>query len=123
MRKLFSYAKSHIYELHAILVATFVVVLMFLIKGPIKKRVEKNVDKKIARRPELADKRRSMIRRGNTVLIVLTMLLSVAVFAAAAWISPFIEFSLSSAVLSGIFALCEYAFLDQITFDIREGDE
>lgn len=123
MRKIFSYAKSHIYELHAILVATVVVVLMFIIKEPIKRWVAKRVDKKIVGRPELAEKRRLLIRRGNMLLIVLTMVLSVLIFTGAALVSPFIEFSIWSAVLSGIFALCEYAFLDQITFDIKEEEE
>lgn len=123
MRKLLSYAKSHIYELHALMAATIVVVLMFLIKGPIKKQIAQRVDKTLAVRPELSAKRNVLIRRGNMLLIALTMLLSVFVFALLAAVSPFVEFSFPSAVMSGVFALCEYAFLDQITFDVKEKGE
>lgn len=123
MRKLLSYAKSHIYEIHALLVATFVVVLMSFIKEPIKRKIAHSVDKKIQSRPELMQKRRIMVKRKNVLLIVLTMLLSFAVFTLASLISPLIEFSFSTAVMSGVFALCEYAFIDQITFNIRDEDE
>lgn len=120
MRKILSYAKSHIYELHALLVATFVVVLMSLIKEPIKRKIRQSVDKKIQSKPELAKKRRTMVKRRNMLLIVLTMLLSFVAFTVVALVSPLIRFSLPTAVMSGVFALCEYAFWDQITFDIRE---
>ncbi|MBR6535687.1 MAG: hypothetical protein IKT67_00640 [Lachnospiraceae bacterium] len=57
------------------------------------------------------------------LLIILTMLLSFGLFWVASVISPLINFSFPTAVMSGVFALCEYAFLDQITFDIRDEDE
>lgn len=120
MRKILSYAKSHIYELHAIIAATIVVVLMSLIKGPIKKQIVKAVDRRLETRPEYSDRRELIIKRCNMLLIVLTMCLSVIVFGVLAVLSPLIEFSFPSAVMSGVFALCEYAFLDQITFDIPE---
>jgi len=124
MRKLLSYAKSHIYELHALLVATFVVVLMGFIKEPIKRKIVQSVDKKIQSKPELTQKRKRMVKRRNMLLIVLTMILSFFVFASVALVSPLIEFSFPTAVMSGVFALCEYAFWDQITFTIRkEGEE
>ena len=124
MRKLLSYAKSHIYELHALLVATFVVVLMGFIKEPIKRKIVQSLDKKIQSKPELTQKRKRMVKRRNMLLIVLTMILSFFVFALVALVSPLIEFSFPTAVMSGVFALCEYAFWDQITFTIRkEGEE
>lgn len=123
MRKLLSYANSHRYEIHALFVATFVVVLMSLIKEPIKRKIVQSVDRKIKSKPELAQKRKIMVKRRNMFLIVLTMFLSFVAFALAAAVSPLIEFSFPTAVMSGVFALCEYAFWDQITFDIREGGE
>lgn len=120
MQRFFSYVKSHIYEIHALFVATFVVALMCLIKEPIKRKLVQSVDKKIQSKPELAQKRRNMVKRRNMLLIVLTMLLSFVAFALVALVSPLIEFSFPMAVMSGVFALCEYAFWDQITFDIRE---
>lgn len=123
MQKLLSYAKSHIYEIHALMVATFVVVAMSFIKVPIKRKIVEAVDRKISERPELADKRKRMIKHGNMWLIVLTMLLSICTFALVAMLSPIIKFSIPTAVMSGVFALCEYAFLEQITFTIREEGE
>lgn len=123
MRKILSYAKSHIYEMHALLVATFVVVLMSLIKEPIKKKLVQSVDRKLESRPELVSKRKVLIHRKNMLLILLTVLLSFITFALVALVSPLIEFSFPTAVMSGVFALCEYAFWDQITFTIREEGE
>lgn len=123
MRRLLSYAKSHLYEIHALFAATFVVVLMNFIKEPMKRKIVHSVDKKIQFKPELANKRRIMVKRRNMLLIVLTMLLSFTVFTLVALVSPLIDFSFPTAVMSGVFALCEYAFWDQITFDIREEGE
>lgn len=123
MRKILSYAKSHIYELHALMAATLVVVLMSFIKEPIKRKIVQSVDRKLKEKPELADKRKRMIKRRNMWLILLTMLLSFVAFALMAMVSPLIEFSFPTAVMSGVFALCEYAFWDQITFTIREEGE
>ena len=123
MHRILSYAKSHIYEIHALFAATFVVVLMSFIKEPIKRTLAQSVDKKIQSQPELAQKRRIMVKRRNMLLIVLTMLLSFVVFFLMAVVSPLIEFSFPTAVMSGVFALCEYAFWDQITFDIRKEGE
>lgn len=122
-RMLLSYAKSHIYELHALMAATLVVVLMSFIKEPIKRKIVQSVDRKLKEKPELADKRKRMIKRRNMWLILLTMLLSFVAFALMAMVSPLIEFSFPTAVMSGVFALCEYAFWDQITFTIREEGE
>ena len=120
MHRILSYAKSHLYEIHALLVATFVVVLMSLIKEPIKRKIVQSVDQKITAKPELADKRNVMIKRGNMLLIVLVMLLSFGVFTIVALVSPIIRFSFPTAVMSGVFALCEYSFWEQITFGQRE---
>ena len=120
MRKLLSYAKSHLYEIHALLVATFVVVLMSLIKEPIKRKIVQSVERKVAVKPELADKRNVMIRRGNMLLIILTMVLSFGVYTVVALVSPIIRFSCPTAVMSGVFALCEYAFWEQISFGQKE---
>lgn len=123
MRRLLSYAKSHIYEIHALFVATFVVVLMSFIKEPIKRKIAQSVDNKIQSKPELVQKRKRMVKRRNMLLILLAMFLSFVVFALVAIVSPLIDFSFPTAVMSGVFALCEYAFWDQITFDIREEGE
>lgn len=111
-----SYLISHIYELHSLLAATVVLLLMTFIKRPIKKYNINRVERKIIRYPELAEKQEIMVRHGNMILILLTMVLSALVFAFFSILSPFIEFSFFDAVMSGVFALCEYAFVEQITF-------
>ena len=97
--------------------------LMSFIKEPIKRKIVQSVDKKIQGKPELTNKRKLMIKRSNMLLIVLTMILSFVTFALMAMVSPLIEFSFPTAVMSGVFALCEYAFWDQITFTVREEGE
>ena len=99
MRKILSYAKSHLYEIHALFAATFVVVLMSFIKEPIKKIIVQSVDKKIKKKPDLMQKRRIMVRRRNMLLIMLTMLLSFIVFALVALVSPLIKFSFPTAAI------------------------
>lgn len=123
MRKILSYTKSHIYEIHALIVATIVVVVMYLIKKPIKRKIVQSVERKLELKPGISDDRDILIRRRNMVLILLVLILSFGLFTLVALVSPLIEFSLPSAVMSGVFALCEYAFWDQITFDIRKDEE
>lgn len=115
MRKIFSYAKSHIYDIHAVLVGTMVLVLMNFIKKPVKSRVEQFVDAKIQKNPELGEKRKIYLKRYNAIIILLTMFLAFVVFAMLSFLSPMIEFSFQAGIMSGVYALCEYAVIDQFT--------
>lgn len=117
MRKFLSYAKSHIYEIHALIAATMVVILMAIIKGPIKRGIARAVDKKLLQKPELQMQRKRIIKQCNTLLIVLAMCLAIVIFGVLAYVSPLIRFSFPSAIMSGVFALCEYAVWEQITYD------
>ncbi len=119
MRLFLSYAKSHIYDIHAVLVAVLTILAMYYIKCPFKEKNEKRVDEKIAEKPELQSKRYLYIKRANFVLIPIAFLLAFCLFAVSALISPMIHFSVESAVMSGVFTLAGYAFWEQITFGMR----
>lgn len=119
MRKILSYLKSHIYELHAGAVATVVVLIMLLVKPPIKRKIVHIVELWLEQHPEQIERKTCIVKRCNIILIILTMFLAIGGFAVLAALSPFVEFSFPTAIMSGVFALCEYAFLEQITFDNR----
>lgn len=119
MRIFLGYAKSHIYDIHAALVAVITIFTMYYIKKPIKQKNEKRVDEKLTGKPELESKRTLYLKRANMILLFLTMLLAFLLFALASFVSPMIDFSVGSAVMSGVFALAGYAFWDQITYGMR----
>uniref|UniRef100_UPI004055F7A7 hypothetical protein n=1 Tax=Acetatifactor sp. TaxID=1872090 RepID=UPI004055F7A7 len=115
MRKLLSYVKSHIYDIHAIIVSVIVFGCMMYIKKPIKKLLEQGVDRMMENNPRLVDKRKLYVKRANLLLILLTFILSIMGFGVVSLLSPFIDFSFQSAVMAGVYALCEYAFFEQVT--------
>ena len=115
MRLFFSYIMSHMYDIHAIVAGAMVVAVMMYIKAPIKKRIKDFVKLAIEKKPELAEKRELMIKRGNSILIVLVFPLAVVAFSALVIISPFIFFSWQSSIMAGVFALCIYAFIEQVS--------
>lgn len=120
MRKILSYAKSHIYDIHAVVAGTLVLVLMYYIKKPVKAWVEQYVNEKIRQNPELEKKRKLFLKRYNMVIILLTMVLAFLVFTILSFVSPMIEFSFQTGIMSGVYALCEYAILDQFTCRYEE---
>lgn len=114
MRLLLSYCKSHIYELHSLLVATITFLLMFAIKGPIKEYLAGIVEHKALTNAKWKENMALYKKRCNLVLVVLTTLLSYALFIIVAVISPLIDFSVQSAIMSGVYALTEYAVVNQL---------
>lgn len=123
MRILLSYAKSHIYEIHAIIAATITFLSMFIIKKPIKRRIINFVDKKAVQNVRWKEQKRIYTRRLNLIIIFITMLLSFSIFFILSLLSPFIHFSMFSALLSGIIALTEYAVYDQFVCTRGEKNE
>lgn len=114
MRKFLSYVNSHRYDIHAVFAGLLTVILMYCIKQPVKKHIRQYIDKKIDAHPQLAGRRQEYIKHYDMILIALTMLIAFCIFFILSLVSPLIEFSFSSAVMSGIFALCEYAVIDQL---------
>ncbi len=121
MRKFLSYAKSHIYDIHAIVVSVGLVILMICIRKPLCRKIKESIDSKMADTPGL--KRQSLVRKWNILLLLLLMLLSIAGFAIFAVISPFIDFSLPSGIMSGVYTLCGCAFWDQLMPMKRDTDK
>ena len=115
MRLLLSYIKSHMYDIHAIVAGAVVVAMMMYIKAPIKRKNRNTVDAKLERKPELSQKRGIMLRRRNFILILMVFPLAIAAFWVLSVISPFVSFSLQTSVMTGVFALCIYAFIEQIS--------
>ena len=114
MRRILSYINSHRYDIHAVFAGFLAVLLMYLIKQPIKNKIRNYVDAKIEANPKLADKRRTYIKHYNMILILLTVIIAFCMFFLVSLVSPIIDFSFSSAIMSGVFALCEYAVIDQL---------
>lgn len=123
MRKILSYINSHRYDIHAVFAGFLAVLLMYLIKDSIKRKIRNHVDAKIEANPELSDKRRTYIRHYNMILILLAVLIAFCMFFLVSLASPFIEFSFSSAIMSGVFALCEYAVIDQLAIIHDKGED
>lgn len=115
MRKFLSYIMSHMYDIHAIVAAAVVVAIMMYIKVPVKRKNRQILDAILERKPELTEKRQVMLKRRNFILIVMVFPLAAVTFFVLSIFSPFISFSLQSSVMAGVFALCMYAFLEQIT--------
>lgn len=120
MRRLLSYINSHMYDIHAIIAGFVVVAIMMYLKAPIKKKIRTMVDAQVVKRPELLKKRNVMIRRWNSVLMLPVFLLSAVSFWALAVVSPFVSFSWQSSVMTGVFALCIYAVLEQVSESSEE---
>ena len=123
MRKILSYINSHRYDIHAVFAGFLTVLLMYLIKQPIKRKIRDYVNAKIDANPSLADKRRTYIKHYNMILILLAVVIAFCMFFLVSLASPLIEFSFSSADMSGVFALCEYAVLDQLGIVREEGGD
>lgn len=114
MRKILSYVKSHIYDIHAIVVATIVVGIMYIIKRPIKRRISLYVEKKAKVNPSWNEKKRLYLKRGNMLVLLTAVVLALLLFAVVALVSPFIRFSVPTACMSVAFTLAEYACIDQL---------
>lgn len=93
MRRLLSYAKSHIYDLHALLAGTIAFGIMMLLKQYLPNKYWG---------------------------IVCTFLISFVVFCGLSLISPLIEFSAFTGLMSAVYAFCEAAIFEQLGFRKKE---
>ena len=118
MRKVLSYAKSHIYEIHAIMAATITLVIVFCMKSFLKRRIKDFVEKKAAENMLWNANKEIYLKRCNGIILILMIVIAFLIFTLEALVSPFIDFSLWTAFLSGAFALTEYAIMEQLGIDI-----
>ena len=109
-----SYCKSHIYELHAVLAATITFFLMFPIKAPIKRKLADYVERRAAEDEKWNENKKLYRKRCNMVVLFLAVLLAAFIFLLVSMISPLIDFSAYTALLSGALTLTEYAVFDQV---------
>lgn len=120
MRIFLSYAKSHIYDIHAALTAVIAIMVMEHVKRPIKKQIAKSVDQYMLKHNTDVNKRALYVKRTNLLIILFTLLLSFLIFMVVSTISPLIDFSMETAIMSGVFALAGYALWSQITYNKKD---
>lgn len=105
------YINSHIYDIYAILVGTLTLAMVMILKIPIKKYSRQAADRKYEIQTE---KWMQTYKRRNGWIFALVLIVAIPMFAVAAQISPQIEFSMGSAVMSAVYAIAEYELMDQI---------
>lgn len=108
MHFLLSYIKSHIYDLHALLVGTIIFVLALVWKDTFDSVITNWVNKHYQER---TDKRKlAAYRRLWGLIYVLIIALSFLFFYAVAFLSPFVENSVPASIISAAFAITELEF-------------
>lgn len=128
MRKILSYCKSHIYDIHSVLVGIILLLIFFLIREKVKKLISQQIDDRIKKNPQLISRRSAMLRVWYLRFLVVLLISAILGFAVLAQISPFVEFSLQSGLMGCVYTLCGIAFLKQIfpneppSKDERAGD-
>ena len=113
-----SYCKSHIYDLHSLLVGTIIFFLIFVWKGSIDKMIGGWVSKRYADRPE--DGQKTVTRRVWGVIYILVIVLAFLIYAAVAFMSPLVHGSVPASIISASFAITEMEFYK--TFIKKKGD-
>ena len=108
MHFLLSYAKSHIYDLHALLVGTIIFVLILIWKESIDTVIVDWVNKHLEDRAEA--RKLAAYRRLWGLIYLLIIALAFLFFYAVAFISPFVENSVPASIISAAFAITELEF-------------
>lgn len=106
--------KGHSYECHAICVATITLIIMIVLKVPVKKIIADYADKKTSNNVRWRKNKDSYVKQMNGILIILDIVIAFVLFTVLSLLSPFIHFSFASAVFSGMLAVSEYAFFEQL---------
>ncbi len=114
MRLFLSYCKSHIYDIHSIIAGTLALALVFMIKKPIKERIAAVVEQRAQKDEGYRQRKEIYLKKYNGILIVLVTLIAFLLFGILSVFSPFIHFSVPSAIMSGAISLAEYAFIEQL---------
>lgn len=108
MHFLLSYAKSHIYDIHSLLVGTIIFVLILAWKDSIDDLISNRVIKKYEDRSEA--RKMAAYRRMWGMIYVLIVLLAFLFFCAVAFVSPFVDNSVPASIISAAFAITELEF-------------
>ncbi len=113
-----SYCKSHIYDIHSLLVGSIIFFLIYVWKGSIDKVIEGWVKKHYADRAE--DKQKAASNRLWGLIYLVVIALAFLIYAAVACISPLVHNSVPASVISASFAITEMEFYK--TFIKKKGD-
>ena len=113
-----SYCKSHIYDIHSLLVGSIIFFLIYVWKGSIDKVIEGWVKKHYADRAE--DKQKAASNRHWGLIYLVVIALAFLIYAAVACISPLVHNSVPASVISASFAITEMEFYK--TFIKKKGD-
>lgn len=112
------YVNSHMYDIYAILVGTLTLAIVIALKIPIKIYARRAADRYCWNGTEKGEKQdkswEQIYKRRNGLIFVLVFVVAIIMFAVVAQISPQIEFSMGSAVMSAIYAIAEYEIIDQV---------
>ena len=108
LHMILSYCKSHIYDLHSLLVGTIIFFLIYVWKKPIDKMIENRVNKRYADREE--ERRKAVTRRAWGLIYILVILLAFLIYAAVACMSPLVHNSVPASIISATFAITEMEF-------------
>ena len=113
-----SYCKSHIYDIHSLLVGSIIFFLIYVWKGSIDKVIEGWVKKHYADRAE--DKQKAASNRLWGLIYLVVIALAFLIYAAVACISPLVHNSVPASVISASFAITEMEVYK--TFIKKKGD-
>jgi polyferredoxin len=108
MHFLLSYIKSHIYDLHALLVGTIIFVLILVWRESIDTVIANWVNKHLEERTEA--RKLATYRRFWGLIYLLIVALAFLFFYAVAFISPFVGNSVPASIISAAFAITELEF-------------
>ena len=103
-----SYCKSHIYDIHSLLVGTIIFFLIYVWKGSIDTMIEGWVKKHYADRAE--DKQKAASNRLWGLIYLVVIALAFLIYAAVACMSPLVHNSVPASVISATFAITEMEF-------------
>ncbi len=118
MHLILSYCKSHIYDIHALLVGTIIFVLLLVWKETIDTVIINWVNRRYGDRSEV--RQRAAYRRVWGLVYILIFLLAFLFFCAVAFISPFVDNSVPASIISATFAITEMEFY-KVFFQKRRG--
>ena len=113
-----SYCKSHIYDLHSLLVGTIIFFLIIVWKGSIDDTFGNWTDKHYADRDESFKK--AVVKKMWALIYLLIIVLAFLFFTAASYISPLVHNSVPASIITATFAITELEFYK--TFIQKKGD-
>ena len=105
MHLILSYIKSHIYDIHALIVGTIIFALIIVWKEAIETMIMNWLNKHYGDQADV--RKNSAYRRIWGMIYIVIFLLAFLFFCAVAYISPFVENSVPASIISATFAITE----------------